>query len=144
MTKRQPKSGSKKKVRPPVVPKRPKPPTLEKLLADFRKVYTVQLNRFVAQFVDSHTDEDIEAFLPADVSEADSWIEEHITAFVENEEPTVDDMLDGLAAIFMMAFMERLYEACGITGDEDGDEGDPDDDSEDDEDDGDEDEESEQ
>lgn len=101
-----------------------KPPTLESMLSDVRKAFGMQLNTFLAQFVAAHTDEEIDAFLPEEVSEADEWIEDHVSAFTNNEDPTVEDMVDGASAVFMMAFLERLYEACGINADgEEGDEG---------------------
>lgn len=135
MTTQQPKSGSRPNRRPQIhrPPKKKKEavPTLEGMLADFRKAYGMQLNTFVVQFVEGHSDEAINAFLPEDVSEADSWIEQHINAFTENEDPSTDDILDGVAALFMMAFLERLYEACGITNEDDY-EDDGDDDGEDD------------
>lgn len=108
-------------------PEKVKVPTLESMLTDIRKVFGMQLNTFVVQFLENHTDADIEAFLPEDLSEADQWIDGLIEQFTENEEPDTDDMMDGVAAIFMMAFLEKLYEACGVSSeDEDEDEDDSD------------------
>jgi len=124
-TQQQPKSGSKPRrpqIHKPPAKKKAAVPTLEGMLSDIRKAYGMQLNTFVVQFVESHSDEAINAFLPEDVSEADRWIEQHISAFTENEEPSTDEILDGAAALFMMAFLEKLYEACGITSDGDYDE----------------------
>lgn len=96
-----------------------KPQTLESMLQDIRKVFGMQLNTFVVQFLDSHSDADIEAFLPEDLSEADAWIDGLIERFTDNEDPDTDDMMDGVAAIFMMAFLEKLYEACGVSSEDD-------------------------
>lgn len=116
---------------PPVqgrTPKKPptKPPTLDRMLSDVRKGMNVQVNTFLAQFLDAHTDEELDAFLPEDVGEADAWIEGHFDAFVQNEDPTTDDMVDGLSALFMMTFLERLYEHCDIGTGEESDAGDED------------------
>ena len=120
---------------PQAKPKKRPPPTLAKFLSDMQKAMGFQLQTLLAQFLETYTDEDLEAFLPENPSEADDWIEGHINAFLENEEPTIGDMTDGLGAFFVMAFLEQLYEHCQV---EDGDEEDGD--EEDDEDDGDEDE----
>lgn len=108
---------------PPAQGRKPKqPPTLDQLLSNIRKLMAFQLNTVLAEFLNSHTDAQIEAFLPEDVSEADEWIEGHVNAFIENEEPTVQDMVDGIGAIFVMAFLEQLYEHCQIEGEDDEDE----------------------
>lgn len=100
-------------------PEKPKVPTLESMLANIRRVYGMQFNTFVVQFLDSHSDADIEAFLPEDLSEADQWIDGQLEKFTDNEDPDTDDMMDGAAAIFMMAFLEKLYEACGVASEDD-------------------------
>lgn len=120
---RRPRSGKQK------APEKPKVPTLESMLSDIRKVYGMQLNTFVVQFLDSHSDADIEAFLPEDLSEADQWIDGQLEKFTDNEDPDTDDMMDGAAAIFMMAFLEKLYEACGVSSEDDEVEDDGEDDS---------------
>lgn len=108
----------KTRIKPPKM-KRKEPPTLERMLAEIRKGFSFQLNTFLVQFTEANSDEDIEAFLPEDVGEADKWIESHISKFVENEDPSPDEMIDGVAAIFMMAFLERLYAHCGIGSEDD-------------------------
>ena len=100
-------------------PPKKKIPTLESMLADIRKAYGMQLETFVVQFCNNHTDADIEAFLPEDLEQADAWIDELVTAFTDNEDPTTEEMIDGASAIFMMAFLERLYAACGIANQDD-------------------------
>jgi len=112
-----------RRMRVPKPPGKEKPqkrvPTLESMLADIRRVYGMQLETFVVQFVDNHTDQDIEAFLPEDLAQADSWLDGLVSAFTANEDPTTDEMMDGVAAIFMMAFLERLYAVCGIASNDD-------------------------
>lgn len=93
-------------------------PTLERVHSDIRKAFGFQLNTFVAQFLEANTDEDIEAFLPQNIAEADRWIDELVAKFVDIESPSTDEMLDGIAAIFMMAFLERVYEHCGVDDDD--------------------------
>lgn len=118
---------------PPMQGRKPKaPPTLDQFLSQIRKLMGFQLQTVLAEFLNSHSDEQIEAFLPEDVSEADEWIEQHVNTFVENEEPSVQDMVDGIGAIFVMAFLEQLYEHCQIDEDESGDEPEDDEDPEDD------------
>lgn len=126
---RRPRSASKPNKGTP--PTKPKVPTLESMLADIRKAYGMQLNTFVVQFLDNHSDDDIEAFLPADIAEADAWIDGLVDAFTDNDDPDTDDMMDAASALFMMAFLEKLYEACGIASEDDEvDESDDEDDSE--------------
>ena len=100
-------------------PPAPIPVTMESLLSDVRKIFNLQLNTFLTSFVQSTSDEQLEAFLPDDLSEVDAFIEAHVSAFVENEQPSTEDMIDGVAAIFVMAFMERLFDHMGIPDDED-------------------------
>jgi hypothetical protein len=116
--------------------KRPQPPTLEAVYSDFRKALTFQVNKVVLSFMEQHSDEALEAFLPDDIDAADAWISERLDRFLDNEDPTTEDMLDGMAALFMMAFLERIYEATGVLDETD--EDDSDDSDEDDEDDSDE------
>ena len=119
---------------PPVQGRKPKqPPTLDEFLSNIRKLMGFQLQTVLAEFLNSHTDEQIDAFLPEDVSEADEWIEGHVGSFTDNEEPTVQDMVDGLGAIFVMAFLEQLYEHCQVETDDSDDEGDADDEGDEDE-----------
>lgn len=113
------------KLRRPVAkvePKKSSAPSFDKVLNDLQRVFKLQLNTFLIQFVEGNTDADIEAFLPEDLSEADAWVDEHVSVFTDNEQPTTDDMVTGMAAIFMMAFLELLYEQCGLTGDAETDE----------------------
>lgn len=128
--------ASKRRIRqPPLRVQQPRPkktPTLEKVHTDIRKAFAFQLNTFTAQFLQANTDEDIEAFLPEDITEADRWVEGLVEAFLDNEEPSVEDMLSGVSAIFMMAFLERLYEHCGIAVNDDDPEDEPEDEPEDD------------
>lgn len=111
-----------RKIRPPfgkkAAPKPEPPPTLDSMLSQFQQAMHLQLNTVVAQFLDGHTDDDIDAFLPEDIEEADTWVEQHIAKFTENENPSIKDMTDGLGAIFMMAFLEQLYEHCQVEEDD--------------------------
>ncbi len=99
-------------------PPPPIPVTMESLLSDVRKIFNLQLNTFLTSFVQNTSDEQMEEFLPDDLSDVDAFIEGHVSAFVENEEPSTEDMIDGVAAIFVMAFMERLFDHMGIPDDE--------------------------
>lgn len=89
-------------------------PSFPAMLAQFRRVMGTQLNTFVAAFVDQHTDEQINKFLPKEVADVDNWLDNHMSAFTENEQPSVEDMIDALGTLYMMAFMERLYTHCGL------------------------------
>lgn len=108
----------------------PKARSFESIFSDVKKIFNLQLQTFTVQFVDNITSEELDAMLPEDVSEVDAWIEEFVEKFVENEEPTVDEMVEGSAAIFMMAFLEKLFDHVGIKSDDDGD-GDGDDSNQD-------------
>lgn len=118
--------------------KRPQPPTLDAVYSDFRKALTFQINKVVLSFMEQHNDEALEAFLPDDIDAADAWISERLDRFLDNEDPTTEDMLDGMTALFMMAFLERIYEATGVLDDTDDSGEDDSEDDEDDEDDSDE------
>ncbi len=105
-----------------------KPVTLESLLSDVRKVYNVQLNTFLTQFIQNTSEQQLTDFIGDDVNKMDDFIEQHVSVFVENEEPSVEEMVDGAAAIFVMAFLERLLDHLGIADVEDDDDGDDGDD----------------
>ena len=102
--------------------------SFKSIFDDVRKIFNLQLQTFTVQFVENITDEEMEAMLPEDIGDLDEWIEEYVEKFTENEEPTVDEMIEGSSAIFMMAFLEKLFDHLGIGADskddDDGDDGD--------------------
>ena len=106
--------------------KKPKATTFKSILKDVEKIFNVQLQTFTAEFLEHTTSEKLEKMIPQDVGDSDAWIEQHVAAFVEDEDPSVEDMVKGSAAIFMMAFMEQVFAHLGIDDDGDDDGGDDD------------------
>jgi len=102
----------------------PKPRTFESIFSDIQKIFNLQLQTFTVEFVDNISSEELEAMLPEDIGEIDKWIEEYIDTFTQNEEPDVEEMVQGSAAIFMMAFLEKLFDHLNIDSKDDSDDSD--------------------
>lgn len=105
-----------------------KPPTLDEMRGQMGVAMRMQLNTVLAQFLDTYSDEQVEGFLPQDIGEADAWLEDKFSLFTADEDPDIDAMVSGLSTLFMMSFLEMLYDKCGIGEDpteaaEDGSEG---------------------
>ena len=111
---------------------KPKKRTFKGILREMEKIYALQLQKFTVEFLEHTPPEQLEEMIPENVGDCDAWIEEHVAKFTENEEPSVEEMVKGSAAIFMMAFMEQVFSHVGI-----GDAEDDDDDDDNEEDDGD-------
>lgn len=79
--------------------------TIKGIYADLREIFTLQFQEFVKQFIES--DVDLDAFF--DSAELDiDFLNTIINDWCEQENPSIEDTIKCLSAIFMLAFIEKV------------------------------------
>ena len=68
------------------------------------------MNNAVVRFMSAFDDTQIDAFLPDDPADFDTWIEDKMSAFQKSEDPSHGMTLDAAATLLMMDFGEYIME----------------------------------
>lgn len=83
-------------------------PTLETVHGTFAQALQTQLNDAVSNFLRTLTDEQIDEFLPEDMSELDTWIAQKLKPYQTAQDPSPTQLVAAASTLFFAAFCEEL------------------------------------
>lgn len=86
-------------------PKKPTQATLKSLYKDLRQLLGIQFNEMVRQFL--KTEPDLDKFF-TDADNNREFLDEFIDQWCETEEPSIQQSLDCVSAIFLSTFIDQL------------------------------------
>lgn len=81
--------------------------TPDTTLNDLRKLFEVQFQEFVRQFLDSSVD--LDSFFE-NIDDFDSKLDGILEDYLTETTPKINQSLDASVAIFMRAFIDKTYE----------------------------------